>query len=402
MWTSLIQIQRILQNLRPLRVVFESKSSFSGNHLAKKQLKMRVIDRNLFIIVIASIFGLRRVLKTNISSQQIDKAKAVTPEDIKTQTQKMVLGAVLFILFMTLYSICLATTWTFKYRSKNAIFMMNQARGLYLDRLMNPGKIPGAPTKRESALFGALLYTLMMTCFVPLIMVTVFPATSRDNPSHIICTWLLPANVIEERPILIKIFCCLYMGIFGYFGVIPVVQAFSFITAVLYEAKFLLKRGYKYGENVGIEKHSNSLHRQWIIYAQNIIFIREINRFGSCLYPMIMLTAFCINVVTTMVCMKFYQQLSTLMLVLFLGFDVVVAVATVIVHSFGVVAKEESERFRKYWKPRLFSKLARKQLNACIPTPINIGPFFELQRSTLLRTVSEVVNMVVTLLLADE
>ncbi len=114
-----------------------------------------------------------------------------------------------------------------------------------------------------------------------------------------------------------------------------------------------------------------------------------------------MLAAFWINV-TTHVCMKFYQQLSAIMLVLFLGFDVVVSIATVVVTNFGVAPKTESESFREYWKPRLYSKLVRRQLNACVLTSINVGPFFELQRGTLLSHVNEVVNMVVSFLLADE
>ncbi len=146
---------------------------------------------------------------------------------------------------MTFYSACLAASWTFKYNSKNAIFMMNQARGLFLDRLKNPGKIPGAHTKGESALFGILLYTLLMACFMGLVAVTVFPVTSSNNPGQVICNWMLPANAFEERPILIKIICCLYLGIFGYLGVIPVALAFSCITAVLYDAKYLHKTGFQ-------------------------------------------------------------------------------------------------------------------------------------------------------------
>lgn len=102
-----------------------------------------------------------------------------------------------------------------------------------------------------------------------------------------------------------------------------------------------------------------------------------------------------------MVCMKFYHKLPVVMLLLCLGFDVVVAIATVNDHCFAVVAKEENDRFRKFWKFRLFSNLGRRQLKACIPTAICVGPFFVLQRSTILRTVCEVANMVVTLFMVD-
>lgn len=405
MWNSLIRIQKIIQKLRPLRVIYnDGESGFSANPLAKKQFKMRLIDRNLGLLVIASIIGLKKVYSTTNSSSHTDPSKVLSPEDIKLQTQKIVLGSVLFILYMTLFTVLLVATWSFKARTNSAVFMMNLARGLFVDRLQNPGKIPGAPTKRESALFGFLLYNLLMVCFVGLAAVTVFPITSNNNPANVVLNWILPVNVYENRPNLVKFVSCVYIGICGYFGVIPVIQAFSYITAVLYEVKYILKRAYNNvnNENSCAQKLPNTFQYQWTIYAQNILFVREINQFGYFLYPGIMLTAFCINVVTTMVCMKFYQELPVLMFLLFLGFDAVVAVATVVIHSFGVVAKEESERFRMYWKPRLFSKLAQRRLKACIPTAVRIGPFFALQRSTILNTVCEIVNMVVTLLLADE
>lgn len=396
MWSSLIRIQTILQNICPLRVIFcKDNATFSSNPLANTPLKMRVVEFNISLVIISCIIGLKRILDNSIPLD-------LPAEEIKIRTQKMVLGAVLFILLMTLYSNGLTSVCTFKYRTTSAIFMMNQARGLFLDRLNNPNKILGAPTKRQSVLFGVLLYNLMMACLFALVMVTMFPVISHNNPANVMLSLLLPKNIFEGRPILIKIVSCLYMGISGYFGVFTSIQALSFIVAVLYEAKFLLKRAYNYDDNFAVKKSTYTFHHQWIIYSQNIILIREFNRYGDFLYPGVILTSFWINVVTTTVCMKFYHELPSVLLFLFLGFDAVVAIATVVVHSFGVVAKEESESFRVYWKSRLFSKLAQRQLRACIPTPINIGPFFELQRSTILNTVVEVINMVLTFLLADE
>lgn len=403
MWTSLIQIQKIIQKLLPLRIIFvDDKHGFSANFLAEKEFKMRLLDSNLGLIVIASIFGLKRVLSSNKNSTQTGLVLNGTPDEAKLKTQKMVLGSVLFLLFLTLFVYCLVATWTFKHRTKNIIFVMNQARGLYLDRLKNPGRILGVPTKKESALFGFLLYNLMMVCFFGLLAVTLFPLASNSNPAYEVLTWILPQKIFHEIPSVIKIICCVYLFFSGYFGVIPVIQAFSYLAAFLYELKYILKRGYNYNNTLGCKKSLKSFYREWIIYAENILFVREINQFGIFLYPAVMLTAFCVNVVTTMVCMKFYNELPVPMLLIFLGLDAVSAIATVVVHSFGVVAKEEGERFRMYWKTRLFSRLAKRQLNACIPIPIYVGPFFQLQRSTLLNTVNQIVNMVVTLLLADQ
>lgn len=89
------------------------------------------------------------------------------------------------------------------------------------------------------------------------------------------------------------------------------------------------------------------------------------------------------------------------MLTLFLAFDIVCAICTVVTHMFAVVATEESEKFYNFWKGRIFGKLGRKRLEACMNLNIWLGSVFSLKRSTLLNTVSEVVNTTVTLLLLD-
>src|SRR5687768_286167 len=99
--------------------------------------------------------GLNRVLTQGF---QLDTAEKYTSEQIKIQTQKVVLSSVLFFLFGVLYGACVAVAWTFIYKRENALWLLNTGRGLFIKRLKNPGKIRGVPTKRESALFGILLY----------------------------------------------------------------------------------------------------------------------------------------------------------------------------------------------------------------------------------------------------
>lgn len=108
MWNSLIRIQKILQRLRPLKITFcegEDHHGFFTNPL-EKNFKMRLIDRNLGLIVIASLFGLKQVLSDKSHPTKNDQVKNWTPDEIKQQTQKLVLGAVLFILHVTLFIIC--------------------------------------------------------------------------------------------------------------------------------------------------------------------------------------------------------------------------------------------------------------------------------------------------------
>lgn len=83
----------------------------------------------------------------------------------------------------------------------------------------------------------------MLACLMGLLAVTVFPIASSNNPGQVIITLVLPENIFQDRPFLIKILSCTYIGIVGFFGAIPVFQAFAYITAVFYEAKCLLKRG---------------------------------------------------------------------------------------------------------------------------------------------------------------
>ncbi len=225
--------------------------------------------------------------------------------------------------------------------------------------------------------------------------VTAIPAISSSNPAELVFTWILPENEFKNSPYLTKICSCLYLGISSYFSCFPMVQIFCYITALLYESKYFLKRAYgSYGKT--------TFYYQWIVYAQYILLDREINRFCSHINPVIMLVAFGVNVVTTTVCLKFYRDLSLAMLIIFLVFDIVVWSATVVVHSLAVLPKEECEKFHVYWKSRLISKLAQRRLKACRRTGICIGQFFTFQRTALLNTWDQIVNMVVTLLLADQ
>lgn len=97
---------------------------------------------------------------------------------------------------------------------------------MYLDREKNPGKIPGAPSKRESSIFGGLLYIMMLTCIFGLMAVILFPVASSINPGHVVFTWILPKKMHQHWPYLITILSIVYISISGYFGVILIMQAF--------------------------------------------------------------------------------------------------------------------------------------------------------------------------------
>lgn len=409
MWGPLFKVQNIIQKLRPLRVLYSPDLGFHKKYITGKLLKrkLKLIDLNLFVVITACVNGLYNVLSGNKDTMPGN----LTPAEQKLQTQKMVLGAVFFTLFLTLYWICLVASWSFRYRSTEAVFMMNEAYSLDQKRRQNPGKYPVHPSKMERRIFGALLYNLVVACTFGLAAVTFLPLVSKNNPGHIVTDLLIPLEFLIEHPFLQRVIASAYLAIAGYFAVIPVIQAFTFITAVLYELRYILKQGYFQVVKEASQKFRNSgfltqsrfqsFYGPWIIYAENVIFVSAMNRFGQVFYPGIMLTAFVINVVTSTVCIKFYHQLSGIMVALFLSFDVVVLIATWAVNSFAVVAKEESDKFCEHWMKRILSKLQRIQLRACIPLNIEVGPFFPLQRTTLLNTLLEVVNALMTLLLMN-
>lgn len=294
--------------------------------------------------------------------------------DTKNYSRAMVVGLVLYILYVAILVIFLVSSWTLKYRANSALFVMNQTIGLHMERVGNPGEIPGAPSKQEGAMFCAVLSNLIIAAIGIFTAVTVIPAISRNNSAEVVFTWILSENELYCRPNLVKVFSCLYIGISSYFGCIPLIQVFCYATAILYETKYFLKRAY--GGNA--TKEHLLFQHQCIVYAQYILLIREINQFGSHIYPDIMLTAFCINVPTT-VGMKFYQDLSLAMVIIFLVFDIVVWTATVVVDSLAVFGKEDCEKFNIYWKSRLMPKMSQKRLKLCRLTGTWVGQFFLLK-----------------------
>ncbi|CAL8090588.1 unnamed protein product [Orchesella dallaii] len=385
MWGALLTIQSIIQPLRPLRVIYSQETgTFYVNPAARKKLKLHLIDLNLLIIYISSGVGLHEIL-----SQETDH---LDPEAEKLQTQKAVLGAVVYVLFLGLFTCLLGISWTFKNRHNETVWMMSHAHSLHKERDSQPSGESTSQEKKEGALFSVLLYALLFVCVTGLLTVTTIPFASKNTPAHVIFTQLLP---FPKDSFVFALVCAIYLGISGYFGVILVVQAFCYITAVLYEIKFVLKGGYHTVET----RKDFTFKREWLAYGQATIFVREVNLFGFVFFPIIMIVGFCINVVTSLVCIKYYHQLPLPMLLVLLGFDGVTIIATLVTHNFAVVAEEESEKFKKYWTPRLVSRLQRKQGLACMPMAIQIGSFFHLKRSTLLNTINEVVNLVVTLLI---
>lgn len=107
------------------------------------------------------------------------------------------------------------------------------------------------------------------------------------------------------------------------------------------------------------------------------------------------------NVVISVICIEFYAHLHSLLLGRFAGFDVICAGLNVGINSFALVSSEESDKFYWYWRLRLFTRQQRKVFQACMPITFEIGPYFVLNRTTLLNTKSEIVKATVSFLIMD-
>jgi len=151
MYSSLFQIQKLFEKLRPLIVTFnDDKVGFSESQLdQKKRFKFFLIDLNLCLMVIASTTGLRRVLSSDKDINQTFPAADLTMEQKRIETQQKVLGSVLCILYLTLEIYCLVAACTFTFGTKSTTFMMNQARGLHLDRLKRGQKKPWCSNQKR-------------------------------------------------------------------------------------------------------------------------------------------------------------------------------------------------------------------------------------------------------------
>ncbi len=375
MWLTLLKVQKVIQQIRPLRIQYhENNGGFHETHTKTRKIISFLVDSNVLLIWIASLLCLKSVMTE-------------TP-DPSVSVQQSILRMVLQVLVFGLFSLFLAAVYTFQSRGSTTVWMMTQAIGFYAKRERKHQK--SQKTKKFS-MFDLLLYGMVGVCTVGASTIPLMPVLSSNTPAHLILYTILPEPAIAQLksvPFLVTIICCTYLAIFGYLGVVPVLQIFIYMCGVLYESTFMLKSTYIKG-NLGFLRLS-SFPRNKSIFMQSFLFMQSYNDFGYVYFPLVIGTGFVVNVVTSLICIEFYAHLHPFLFACFAGFDFICAGLTLGINSFAMVGSEESDKFHRYWSVRLFTTQQRKD-----------GPYFVLKRTTLLNTTSEVVKATVSLLIMD-
>ncbi|CAL8090585.1 unnamed protein product [Orchesella dallaii] len=399
MWEALLKIQKVLQSIRPLKVEYEPKRGYYENTSWSQKITSYLVVSNVSLIWLASGIGLK------ILSSDSPNDEFISVKDKHNNIQKKILNTVLHTLYLGIYSLLLAAVWTNSYRSTNTVWMMTQAKFLYAKRESHPST-KTSNKKLPFDLFDMLLYSVVVICIFGIATLTFPPIITDNTPAHLIFKTILPKSIISAHSKWLTGLCCAYLGVVGGFGVVPVLQTFTFMCAVIFESQFVLRPSYQtpkqyYTAIFRMHKRVNFQEGK-LLFSQNQLFVRSYNDFGDVYFPLVMTCGFCVNVVTSLVCIKFYEDLSIMLLLIFGGFDLVTVFVTIAIHSFCMAGLEEFGKFEKFWRLRLFTKLQRRQFRACMPLKIGIGCFFNLKRRTLLNTISEVVKQTTTLLIADE
>lgn len=391
MWEALLKIQSLLQAIRPVRIQYSpAQDQFYQNHSRARKIYSTIIEPNHILIWITSWIGLKHVLST---------------DDEQISVQQQVLAMVCQVLYVGIFLLVLASVWTFQFRGNSVVWIMTQV-GIF-EAKRNQQK-PGAQNKTKSftqnlGLFDLLLYGMVGICATGASTVGFMPLLSHNTPAHIILQWILPESLSKElfnQPILLILICCTYLGIFGFFGGAAILQVFIYMCATLYEMSHMMKPTY-IRKDFRMARISRFPYMKQL-YMQSYLFTQQYNALGYIFFPVVMTSGFVVNVVTSMICITFYSHLSVLLVVCFAGFDVICAGLTVGIHSFAMISSEEGEKFHKLWKFRLVTKRLRKDLQACMPITVEVGPFFTLQRTTLLTTTSQIVDAIVNLLIMEK
>ncbi len=267
----------------------------------------------------------------------------------KGSIQIEVLKTVLQSLTLALFSIGLVATWTLTYRSTASCWMMNTARQFYRNRNGLGG------TRQKSLLFNLIVNNIASAVLVGLLTVAFTPAICHVTPPHFIHAILFPS---EHFSIPFNIFCCIYMVTTGVFIASRIAKLLFYICAILYESQLMLRTAYSPNPLEPRSIFQKAVKTQ----HQSFLFIKEYCTFGFAFLPFIMALGICINIVATLVCIKFHFNLPPILTFLFGGFDIAALVVEVGLYAFAMAGPEESEKFVSYWKISLMKKVERKQL----------------------------------------
>lgn len=372
MWKILLRIHLVLQNIGPHTVKYSKlRDIFYLHKYSKDTLYSALITLNIVLICFAFL------IEFTAQSEDIEESS------IQLEILKWVLRSLNLIFFL----LGLVATWTFSYRSNASCWMMNQARNFYHNRITL--EIKG--TRWNSLLFELIIQNISSNIFLALVTIAFSPFICKTTPIH-----LIHSIIFSSQPFSLKLttLSAVYMVTIGTFMCCRIAKLLFYICTVLYESQFMLR--YAYGSHSNFQ---SAIH----LYKQGFLFIKEYNSFGILFFPFMMTVGLCVAIVMSFVCIKFHSEFPLILTLSFGGFDVASLVVTVGLYAYTMASSEECDKFNKYWSDRCWKmkKVERKQLFGCPPIRVEIGIFFIMKRTTLLKALDQVVNATVTLLLLE-
>lgn len=382
MWQAVIKILTNLQRIRPVTLKYSKQNGVFQSNKSSYKILSGVLNFLAIITWVAAVIGLGTIFED--------------PTSENADAEKTVLISVVQVLNVGLYSQAMVAIWTFQYQLEEGIWMMNQAKQFSEIREQNSDKETKSNWK-ESTLFEIIAYNNCVVAAAGVITISATPLLSRSTPPHIILGWIYLEGTFDAA--LITVACCTYLLIVSIWVAVSILQVLIYICSILFESQFMLRTGYN--SNWSMVKETTvkaNFRKARLVYSQSFMFIQAYNSFGYWIFPSTMAAGFIINVISSFVCIRLSHSLSPTVLITFAAFDVATLIVTIGLHSFTMISSEESTRFQKFWREKMLSKVDRRWFTACKHIAVKIGPFFYMQRTTLLSTILEILNLIVSLL----
>lgn len=380
MWVHVILIQNFFQGLRPLKVEYSQDRRFHENVSWKQKIISLLLDLNLVLFFFMSLVGLQQFL---FESSQIN----VEREGVK----KLILKGVLQLLFVGCSFAILPAAWTLRYRPQETVWMLNQALAFYQKR--EQAKTGHAKEKYAALLFSVVTWSTVVAVSLGCLTLTLTPLIYNATPAHIFLSIFWKTS---ERSVAKTVTCLIYLGIvYLYGGTLVCAPGLVYTCSANYETLFLLPNHADY------YKKPYTFRKEAKRYQNAYLFIRSFNQFGFAFWPVLMTAGFCINVATSFVCIKYHASMSSLLVGMFVVFDLSVIVVTVGLHTFSVICLEDSKKFMKFWRPKIKRRIELMQMKSFPRILVRIGSFFNMERKVILITFDQVVDQTVNLLIMD-
>lgn len=390
MWNALLKILKFLQRIRPVKLKYSIESGRFEAINSNRKIFLDAFNLIGIITWIAALVGLRATFEQSVEITENNGGEQ------NASTGKMVLRSVLQVLHVGIYSLAVISMWTFRYRLEEGVWMMNQAKSFWEMRVRNFEK-SGKAHWKETSLFEFIAYNNLIVVVGAVATLSATPLLSSSTPPHIIFRWIHASRYLGSG--ITTVACCVYLIVVTTWVAVPILQVLLYICSILYESQFMLRKGYNSKWNLMKELTQSNFRRGRMVHSQSYMFIQAYNSFGYCFFPAAMAAGLIINVVSSFVCIRLSHSLSPTVLASFAAFDIGTLIVTVGLHGFTMISSEECERFLKFWQVRLFGSVNRKWFKACRHIAVKIGPFFFMQRTTLLNTVLEILNLIVSLLM---